>query len=184
MTLRALTAHQAPLNGVGRSSSTTLCDVLLHGTFDDGYFCLQNFLPCYVRETYFGKLYIRGSVHRNSRLKKSNEKQQYADIYLLLNYSTCFGRPSRPSSGVHKTLVAASDTDHTVWGASFLKCDQLRTDLGPRVHKTVDRRSQISPYLGPRVHKTVDRRSQISPYSVTLEEACSPDSMICTRGCN
>jgi len=26
--------------------------------------------------------------------------QQYADIYLLLNYSTCFGRPSRPSSGV------------------------------------------------------------------------------------
>jgi len=29
--------------------------------------------------------------------------QQYADIYLLLNYCTCFGRPSRPSSGVHKT---------------------------------------------------------------------------------
>jgi len=26
--------------------------------------------------------------------------QQYADIYLLLNYSTCFGRPSRPSSRV------------------------------------------------------------------------------------
>jgi len=36
--------------------------------------------------------------------------QQYADIYLLLNYSACFGRPSRPSSGVHKTLVAASGT--------------------------------------------------------------------------
>ena len=74
--------------------------------------------------------YIRGSVHRNSRLKKSNEMQQYADIYLLLNYSTCFGRPSRPSSGVHKTVVATSGTDHTLW------------------------------------------------------EACSPDSMICTRGCN
>jgi len=40
--------------------------------------------------------YIRGSVHRNTRLKKSNEMQQYADIYLLLNYSTCFGCPSRP----------------------------------------------------------------------------------------
>jgi len=40
--------------------------------------------------------------------------QQYADIYLLLNYSTCFGRPSRPSSGVHKTIVAASGTDLTV----------------------------------------------------------------------
>ena len=34
--------------------------------------------------------------------------QQYADIYLLLNYSTCFGHPSRPSSGVHKTVIAAS----------------------------------------------------------------------------
>ena len=44
--------------------------------------------------------------------------QQYADIYLLLNYSTCFGRPSRPLSGVHKTVVAAPGTDHTVWGAS------------------------------------------------------------------
>ena len=69
--------------------------------------------------------YIRGSVHRNSRLKKSNEIQQYADIYLLLNYSTCFGRPSRPSSGVHKTVVAASGTDHSIWGTSFLKSGQI-----------------------------------------------------------
>ena len=67
------------------------------------------------------------SVHRNSRLQKSKEMQQYADIYLLLNYSTCFGRPSRPSSAVHKTVVAASGTDHTMWGASFLKRDQIRT---------------------------------------------------------
>ena len=79
------------------------------------------------------KLYICSSVHRNSRLDKSNKMQQYADIYLLLNYSTCFGRPSRPSSGVHKTVVVASGTD---------------------------------------------------PYLVTFEEACFPDSMICTRGCN
>ena len=64
--------------------------------------------------------------------------QQYADIYFLLNYCTCFGRPSRPSSEVHKTVVAASGTDHTIWGASFLKRDL----------------------------------------------ACSPGSMICTRGCN
>ena len=69
--------------------------------------------------------YIRRSVHRNSWLKKSNEMQQYADIYLLLNYSTCFGRPSRPSSGVHKTVVAASGTDHAVWGASFFKRNQI-----------------------------------------------------------
>jgi len=44
--------------------------------------------------------------------------QQYADIYLLLNYSICFGRPSLPSSGVHKTVVVASSTDHTMWVAS------------------------------------------------------------------
>jgi len=53
--------------------------------------------------------------------------QQYADIYLLLNYSTCFGRPLRPSSGEHKTVVAACGTDHTIWGVSFLKRDQIRT---------------------------------------------------------
>ena len=70
--------------------------------------------------------------------------QQHADIYLLLNYSTCLGRPSRPSSGVHKTVVAASGTDHTIWGASFFKRDRV----------------------------------------VTFEETCSPDSMICARGCN
>jgi len=45
------------------------------------------------------------------RLKKSNKMQQYANIYLLLNYSTCFGCPS---SGIHKTVVAASGTDHMV----------------------------------------------------------------------
>jgi len=71
------------------------------------------------------KFYIGSTVHRNSRLKKSNEVQKYADIYLLLNYSTCFGRPSRPSSGVHNTVVAASGTDHTMWGASFLKRDHV-----------------------------------------------------------
>jgi len=46
--------------------------------------------------------------------------QQYADIYLLLNYSTCFGRPSRPSSAIHKTVVALSGTDDTIWEASLL----------------------------------------------------------------
>jgi len=61
-----------------------------------------------------------------NRLKKSNEMQQYADIYLLLNYSTCLGHPSRPLSGVHKIVVAASGTDHTIWEASFLKRDQIR----------------------------------------------------------
>jgi len=57
--------------------------------------------------------------------------QRHADIYLLLNYSTCFGRPSRPLSGVHKTVVAASDIDHTM------------TKYG----LVWDRRSHTSPYL-------------------------------------
>jgi len=71
--------------------------------------------------------YICSSVHRNSKLKKSNKMQQYADIYLLLNCSTCFGRPSRPSSEIHKTVVAASATDHTIWETSFFKHDQTRS---------------------------------------------------------
>ena len=67
--------------------------------------------------------YICSSVNRNSRLNKSNKMRQYADIYLLLNCSTRFGIPSRPSSGVHKTVVAVSGTGHTIWGASFFKRD-------------------------------------------------------------
>ena len=79
-----------------------------------------------IWQAWYNRSYIRGSVHRNSRLKKSSKMQQYADIYLLLNYCTCFGRPSRPSSGVHKSVVAASGTDHTIWGACYLKRDQIR----------------------------------------------------------
>ena len=62
-------------------------------------------------------------------LKISNKMQLYADFYLLQNYCTCFGRPLRPSSGIHKIVVAASGTDHTIWGASFFKRDQIRTYL-------------------------------------------------------
>jgi len=39
--------------------------------------------------------------------------QQYAGIYLLHNPFTCFGCPSHPSSGVHKTVTAASGTGHS-----------------------------------------------------------------------
>ena len=45
--------------------------------------------------------------------------QQYANIHLLLNYFTCFVLPSRSSSGVHKTVVAVSGTDHSIWEANF-----------------------------------------------------------------
>ena len=116
------------------------------------------------------------TVKRNalySRLKKSNEMQEYPDIYLLLNYCTCFGRPSRPSSEVHQTVVAASGADHTVWGASFLKRDQTRTDLGPYPLVQITLSGKQASSNGPN-----------SPYLVTFEEACSPDSTICIRGCN
>ena len=87
------------------------------------------------------KFYIRDSVHRNSRLKKSNETHQYADIYLLLNCSTCFGLPSRPSSEVHKAVVAASGTDHTIWGAgkqlSFFSISSLSCTSRQNNHSRV-----------------------------------------------
>ena len=45
--------------------------------------------------------------------------QLYADIYLLLNYSSGFRRPSHPSSGVYETVVALSAADHIIGEASF-----------------------------------------------------------------
>ena len=61
------------------------------------------------------KFYIHGSVHRNSILIRSNKVQQYAGIYLLQNYSTCFGCPSHTSSGVYKTATAASGAGHITY---------------------------------------------------------------------
>jgi len=44
---------------------------------------------------------------------------QYVVIYLLQNYSTCFGCPSHPSSGELKTVTAASGTGHNIWARSL-----------------------------------------------------------------
>jgi hypothetical protein len=51
-----------------------------------GYLCTVVELRSisYRYQQYKSRLYIRGSVHRNSGLKKPNKMQQYADIYLLL----------------------------------------------------------------------------------------------------
>jgi hypothetical protein len=65
-------------------------------------------------------------------LMRSNKIQQYAGIYLLRIYSTCFGRPSRPSSGVQKTVTAASGTGHSNGATNFL-CGLIR----PRWRKVV-----------------------------------------------
>jgi hypothetical protein len=49
--------------------------------------------------------------------------QHYAGIYLLQNHSTCFGCPSHPLSGVHKTVTAASGTGHSIRVTTFLQRD-------------------------------------------------------------
>ena len=51
---------------------------------------------------------------------RSNKMQQYAGIYLLENYSTCFGCLSHPSSGVHQTVTAASGTGHITYQGNDL----------------------------------------------------------------
>jgi len=63
--------------------------------------------------------YIHGSVHRDSILLRSNEMQQYEGVYLLQNYSTCFGCLSHPSSEIHQTVTAASGTSHSVRATTF-----------------------------------------------------------------
>ena len=52
--------------------------------------------------------------------------QQYAAIYLLQIYSTCFGYPSHPSSGVHETVTTASGTGHSVRATAFLQRGLIR----------------------------------------------------------
>jgi len=52
--------------------------------------------------------------------------QQYAGIYLLQNHSTCFGCSWNPSSGVHKTVTAASGTGNSVWTKTFFQRGPIR----------------------------------------------------------
>ena len=65
---------------------------------------------------------VRNNVKQQqygSILIRSNEMQQYAGVYLLQNYSICFGCLSHPSSGVHQTVTAASGTGHSVRATTF-----------------------------------------------------------------
>ena len=82
-----------------------------------GYFAERNS----KLQTEGAEFYIHDSVHRDSVLISSNKMQQYVGIYLLQVYSTCFGRPSRPSSGVQKTVTAASGTGHNNGATTFLQ---------------------------------------------------------------
>ena len=51
--------------------------------------------------------------------------QQYAGIYFLQNHSKCLGCSSHPSSGVYKTVTAASGTGHSIWATTFLQRGQI-----------------------------------------------------------
>ena len=52
-------------------------------------------------------------------LIRSNEMQQNAGVYLLQNYSTCFGCLSHPTSGVHQSITTASGTGHSARATTF-----------------------------------------------------------------
>ena len=52
--------------------------------------------------------------------------QQYAGVYLLQNYSTCFGYPSHPSSEVNQTVTATSGTGHSVRATTFRQRGLIR----------------------------------------------------------
>ena len=75
---------------------------------------MQQYAGIYLLKNYSTCFGCPSNVHRNSVLIRSNKMQQHAVIYLLKNYSTCFGCPSNPSSGVHKTVTAASGTSHSI----------------------------------------------------------------------
>jgi hypothetical protein len=89
-------------------------------------------------------LSVRPSVlpHGTTRLHiliRSNKMQQYAGIYSLQNHSKCFGCPSHPSSGVHKTVTAAYGTGHSIWPTTCLERGQIKAsprycDLYRRLH--------------------------------------------------
>jgi len=59
--------------------------------------------------------------------------QQYAGAYLLQNSSACFGCLSHPSSGVHKTVTAASGTDHSIRATTFWQHGLIRPCYQTRV---------------------------------------------------
>ena len=65
--------------------------------------------------------------------------QQYAGINLLQVYSTCLGLPSRSSSGIQKTVTAASGTGHSNGAKNFLQ----RGLIKPR------RRKVVAPLVWP-----------------------------------
>ena len=56
--------------------------------------------------------------------------QQYAGVYLLQNYSACFGCLSHPSSGVHQTWpIGHADGKLLLWHYDLYQKLQLQFDV-------------------------------------------------------
>ena len=55
--------------------------------------------------------------------------QQYVDIYLLQYHSKCFMCPLHPSSGVLKTVTAASGTGHNLLLAEDVADEDVQVDI-------------------------------------------------------
>ena len=90
----------------------------------------ENILFTWKEFLFCGRIYDYWSLNfKNCILIRFHKMQQYAGTYLLQNYSTCFGCPSHPSSGVHKTVTAASGTGHNIWATTFLQCGLIRPQL-------------------------------------------------------
>ena len=89
-----------------------------HSKYTDSYFKeivlhFNLFNHELILRTVIFNIYKFHMKHPHYLLIRSNKMQQYAGIYLLQNHSTCFGYPSHPSSGEHKTVTAASGTGHS-----------------------------------------------------------------------
>jgi len=56
--------------------------------------------------------------------------QEYAAIYSLQNYSIGFGCQSHPSSGVSKTVTAASGTGHITYHSNNLPPTWPKSHIG------------------------------------------------------
>ena len=91
-------------------------------------YCIYNKLPPDDEYLFYWK-YVHIYIYI---LIRSNAMQQYAGVYLLQNYSTCFGCLSHPSSVVHQTVTAASGTGHSVRATTF-----CQRGLWPRWQKVV-----------------------------------------------
>ena len=88
--------------------------------------------------------------------------QQCAGIYLLQNHCTCFGCSLHPSSGVHKTVTAASGTGHSICATTFLQHGQI----WPRWRKVVAQILRPAPEAAVTVLCTPDDRCDIHPKHV------------------